>query len=225
MNSKVKILIVDDEVLIAEYIKDVLLSLNFKLLNLAHTKEEAFHEIKLFKPDLVLLDIRMENELDGIEIAQEINSNFKIPFIFITAHSDKEIIEKALNTMLSGYITKPIKKMDVFAAINLAIKKAEVVDEQFLNFKDGYDTIKLSFNDILYTESDGNYINVITLQKKYAIRNSLEWFISNMPKNGFEKVQRSYVVNLKKVHKATSKSLFINDIEIPISRGKQIDLG
>lgn len=225
MNSKVKILIVDDEVLIAEYIKDVLLSLNFKLLNLAHTKEEAFHEIKLFKPDLVLLDIRMENELDGIEIAQEINSNFKIPFIFITAHSDKEIIEKALNTMPSGYITKPIKKMDVFAAINLAIKKAEVVDEQFLNFKDGYDTIKLSFNDILYAESDGNYINVITLQKKYAIRNSLEWFISNMPKNGFEKVQRSYVVNLKKVHKATSKSLFINDIEIPISRGKQIDLG
>jgi two-component system response regulator LytT len=225
MNNSIKILIVDDEVLIAEFIKDVLMSLDFKLLCLVHTKEDAIKEIGVFKPDLILLDIRMENELDGIEIAKEINSNFKIPFIFITAHSDKEIIEKALNTMPSGYITKPIKKMDVYAAINLAIKKAEVVDEQFLTFKDGYDIIKLSFNDILYVESEGNYINIFTLQKKYAIRNSLEWFISNMPKNGFEKVQRSYVVNMKKVHRATSKSLFINDIEIPISRGKQIDLG
>jgi DNA-binding LytR/AlgR family response regulator len=224
MNSKVKILIVDDEVLIAEFIKDVLMSLDFKLLSLAHTKEDAIKEINVFKPDLILLDIRMENEFDGIEIAKEINSNFKIPFIFITAHSDKEIIEKALNTIPSGYITKPIKKMDVYAAINLAIRKTEVVEEQFITFKDGYDTVKLSFNDILYAESEGNYINIFTLQKKYAIRNSLEWFISNMPKNGFEKVQRSYVVNMKKVHRATSKSLFINDIEIPISRGKQIDL-
>lgn len=224
MNNLIKILIVDDEVLIAEFIKDVLMSLDFKLLSLAHTKEDAIKEINVFKPDLILLDIRMENEFDGIEIAKEINSNFKIPFIFITAHSDKEIIEKALNTIPSGYITKPIKKMDVYAAINLAIRKTEVVEEQFITFKDGYDTVKLSFNDILYAESEGNYINIFTLQKKYAIRNSLEWFISNMPKNGFEKVQRSYVVNMKKVHRATSKSLFINDIEIPISRGKQIDL-
>lgn len=224
MDNNLRILVVDDEVLIAEYLKDVLLTLDFKSITLAHSQEQALNEIDRFKPDLVVLDIRMQAELEGIAIADEINRSFKIPFIFITAHSDKEIIQKALQTNPAGYITKPFKKMDVFAAINMAIKSANVL-EKSITFKDGYSSIKLNVNDIFYVESEGNYIQIYSIQKKYTIRYSLEWFLENVSESQFKKVHRSYVINLAKVEKTTSKSVFINSIEIPVARNKKVDLG
>ena len=107
-----KILIVDDEVLIAEYLKDVLYSLDFTAVQLAHDCAEAFLMIARKKPDLILLDIRMNRELEGIEIAKILNDEHQIPFIFITAHSDKEIISKALEMSPLGYLIKPFKKME-----------------------------------------------------------------------------------------------------------------
>ncbi len=155
--SETRILVVEDEVLIAEYIKEVLTALLFSNIKLAHTKEQALLEIERFKPELILLDIRMEHELEGITLAQKINELYQIPFVFITAHSDKQIIEKALNTNPSGYITKPFKKIDVYAAINLALKKAKENEKRILIFKDGHLTTKLPFDSILYVESEGNY--------------------------------------------------------------------
>jgi two-component system, LytTR family, response regulator LytT len=221
---KTKILIVDDEVLIAEYIQETLSSLGFQTIKLAHDKEQTLSKIESFKPELVLLDIRMEEELEGIELAKLLNEEYHIPFLFITAHSDKGTIEKALDTNPLGYITKPVKKMDMFAAINLAIKQIELNAKRTLVFKDGYTNVKLFFDDILYVESARNYIYIFTREKKYAIRNSLEWFIQSVPKEEFAKVHRSFVVNTKKISKRGSKTLFIGSIELPTSRRLQVNL-
>jgi DNA-binding LytR/AlgR family response regulator len=224
MNSDFKILIVDDEVLIAEFLKDELISLGYQHIALAHNKKQAFALVNVFKPQLILLDIRMKSEREGIEIAEEINQKYKIPFIFITAHSDKEIVQQALGTKPAGYITKPFKQIDVYAAVHLVETGSENNQEKFLVFKDGYMNIRVSIDDVLYAQSDDNYIHIYTTAKKYTVRNTLEWFKENTPQELFHRTHRSYIVNITKINKSTSKSVFINDIEIPVSRGNQIKL-
>lgn len=222
MKSDFRILIVDDEVLIAEFLKDELMALGYKNIYLAHNRKQAFSKINAFNPQVVLLDIRMKNEREGIEIAEEIDKSYNIPFVYITAHSDKEIVKLALSTKPSGYITKPFKQIDVYAAVKLAETNSEKINERFLVFKDGYASIKLSVDDILYIQSDDNYIHIFTIHKKYTLRNTMEWFISNTPEELFHRTHRSYIVNITKINKSTSKSVFINDLEIPVSRGNQI---
>ncbi len=224
MKNLFKILIVDDEVLIAEFLKDVLTGLGYAQLMLAHNRRQAIIQLEEFKPDLVLLDIRMKEELEGIQIAERINQEFKIPFIYITAQSDKEIIGKALSTKPAGYITKPFKQADVFAAIRLVEENAESSSEKFLVFKDGYDTIKLSVDDVLYAKSNDNYIDVYTTTKKYTLRYTLDWLCENTPDGMFHRTHRSAVVNITKITRATSKSVFIGEVEIPVSRGNQVKL-
>jgi two-component system, LytTR family, response regulator LytT len=220
----IKILVVDDEVLIAEHLKDILISLGFENIKLAHNQQQALTSIAVFNPEIILLDIRMESELVGIGIAQKVAKMYKIPFIFITAHSDKEIIQKALQTKPAGYITKPVKKMDVYAAITIAIKNLEIPEEKLLIFKDGHAIVKLSIDEIFYAKGEGNYIDIVTAGKKYTIRNSLDWFMGNMPEDQFVRIHRSYVVNIKKIDKQTSNNVYIKGNAIPVSRNMQIDL-
>lgn len=166
MSNFTNILIVEDEVLIAEFLKDVLVSFGFQKLRLAHNSTTAFLEIEKYRPDLILLDIRMKTKLEGILIAEKINENYQIPFIFITAHSDTEILEKALTTNPKGYITKPFKKVDVFAAIQLAVKKNENEKEiPMLVFKDNHSQISISTSEILYAKIEGNYLDIVTEKK------------------------------------------------------------
>jgi two-component system response regulator LytT len=221
MNSDFKILIVDDEVLIAEFLKDELISLGYKHIALAHNKKQTFALVNAFKPQLILLDIRMKSEREGIEIAEELNKAYNIPFIFITAHSDKEIVKQALGCKPAGYITKPFKQIDVYAAVHLVETSAEELSERFLIFKDGYADVKVSLDDVLYAQSDDNYIHVFTTTKKHTVRNTLEWFKENTPVELFHRTHRSYIVNSTKITKSSSKSVFINEIEIPVSRGNQ----
>lgn len=224
MNSDFKILIVDDEVLIAEFLKDELTALGYQNIYLAHNRKQTFSKINECNPQLILLDIRMKNEREGIEIAEEINKFYNIPFIFITAHSDKEIVKQALATQPAGYITKPFKQMDVYAAVHLVETNSEKITEKFLVFKDGYADVKLLVDDILYAQSDDNYIHVFTTTKKHTVRNTLEWFKESVPQELFHQTHRSYIVNITKITKSNSKSIFINDIEIPVSRGNQVKL-
>jgi two-component system response regulator LytT len=219
-----KILIVDDEVLIAEYLKDVLQTLDFTSVQLAHDCEEALLMINRKRPDLILLDIRMNRELEGIDIAKILNDEHQIPFIFITAHSDKEIISKALEMSPLGYLIKPFKKMEVFAALNIAMTAIKKKEVDFITFKDGYETVKLLIPDILYVVSEGNYIKIISTTKKYVIRYSLKWFKENTLNKGFEQVHKSYIINTTKVDRVTSKSVTIGEVEIPTSRNKSIEL-
>lgn len=222
MSSTFKILIVDDEVLIAEFLKDELFALGYNNVVLAHNRQQALGKIEDHKPSLVLLDIRMKNEREGIEIAEEINKNFKIPFIYITAHSDKEIVQLALSTKPAGYITKPFKQMDVYAAVHLVETNLESINEKYLVFKDGYADVKISVDDILYVQSDDNYIHINAVNRKFTIRNTMEWFKENTPQELFHRTHRSYIVNVTKITRSTSKSVFINEIEIPVSRGNQV---
>jgi two-component system, LytTR family, response regulator LytT len=223
MSSNFKILIVEDEVLIAEFLKDELETLGYSNIEMAHNSKQAFEKIDAFNPDVVLLDIRMHTEREGIEIAEKINESYQTPFIFITSHSDKEIVQQALGTKPAGYITKPFKKMDVYASVHIVETDLKKTQEQFLQIKDGHTSVKIPFDDILFIQSDDNYVQIVTIQKKYLLRKSMEWMNENTPNDIFQRTHRSYIVNKTKITKITTKSAFIEGFEIPISRGNKIN--
>jgi two-component system response regulator LytT len=218
MNA-VKILVIEDEVLIAEHIKDYLVSFGFSQVFLAHTRKLAIQSIEYLKPDLVLLDLHLQQPKDGLEIARLLDEAGTPPYIFVTANADILIIQEALHSKASAYITKPVKKSDLFASIQIALKAIAEPENSFLVIKENNANVKLGLEEILYIESSSNYINIFTKTQKIITRQSLEWVELQLPENYFMRIHRSYIINLREVQRANSKSVFIGDKEIPISRG------
>lgn len=216
--SAVKILVIDDEVLIAELIKNYLVSFGFSEIYLAHTRKTAIEAMEHIQPDLVLLDLHLQQPKDGLDIAKIIDEQGKPPYIFITANADMLIIQEAIHTKASSYITKPVKKADLFASIQIALKANTKPETSFLLIKENNSNVKLNYDEILYIESNSNYINIFTRTQKIMTRQSLDWAEQELPENQFMRIHRSYIVNIRAVQRTHSKSVFIGEIEIPISR-------
>jgi two-component system, LytTR family, response regulator LytT len=216
-NRNKKILIAEDEIIIAEFISDLLYEMGFSQICMAHDYESIIQLIISEKPDLVLLDIRMDDQLVGLTIGEHLFSEYHIPFIYITANSEYSIMEKAVLTKPLGYITKPIRPSDLFAMVSIALSPA-IVETEMLTFKDGYSVVRLNLNDIFYIQSDGNYLTIFSKDKKYVIRQTLEWIHDQLDKSIFLRGHRSYIINVKKVEKLGNRSVIINHQELPISR-------
>jgi len=121
--EKIKILIVEDEVIVAKDIGDTLLSLGYSVTGTASSAEEALDLSELTEPDIVLMDIMLEGELDGTEAAEIIRSRFNIPIIFLTAYSNDNTLQRAKTTNPYGYILKPFQETDLYTTIEIALHK------------------------------------------------------------------------------------------------------
>lgn len=119
--SAIRILIVEDEPLIAENIAMYLNNHDFTVSGIAYDDEEAFNELKNNPPDAALLDVNLESVKDGIHIAEYINENNRIPFVFLTSYSDKTIVERAKKTNPSGYIVKPFNEQTLYTTLEIAL--------------------------------------------------------------------------------------------------------
>jgi DNA-binding NarL/FixJ family response regulator len=119
--SKLKILIVEDEPVIAENISIYLDNNDFEVSGIAYDSDEAFEQLKHNTPDAVILDINLESEKDGIDIAGYINKNIQVPFLFLTSYADKNTLEKAKAVQPGGYIVKPFNERTLLASLEIAI--------------------------------------------------------------------------------------------------------
>ncbi len=124
--TNAKIMIVEDEWIAAEDTQYRLQDLGYTVSSLASTGKEAIQKAEEDKPDLVLTDIVLEGEMDGIEVAKQIYSCFDIPFIYLTAYADDKILERVKITEPFGYIVKPFTNEDLKIAIELALYKHKV---------------------------------------------------------------------------------------------------
>ncbi len=134
--EKAKILIVEDETIIAMEIENQLQSLGYEVTSIVDNGDNAIEKAEEDKPDLVLMDIRIKGKMDGIEAAGIIQTRFGIPVMFSTAHLDEERLERVKLTMPSGYILKPIQEKNLKVTLEMALysakadaqrKKAEVL--------------------------------------------------------------------------------------------------
>ncbi len=241
MNRSFKILIVDDEVLIAQDLKETLEAVGYKSVYRANGYAKAIEIINLNSIDLVMLDINLNHKFTGLDLAEFINKNYQIPFIYLTSYSDNDTIDRVKHTKPIGFLLKPFSETLLLATIEIALfnyysNKEEVgigadlaIHEEDnyeffvgnnLIFKDKKFFIKIPLIDVLWFESDKNYIDVITVDKKYTIRSSLKKLMENLP-DSFIKCHRQYIINLKHVKGFNSNFISIGDFKIPLSRSEQ----
>jgi DNA-binding NarL/FixJ family response regulator len=119
--SELKILIIEDEPVIAENISMYLNNADFTVSGIAYDDEEAVSQLHNNTPDAVILDINLDSSIDGIQIADYINKNFRLPFLFLTSYSDKETLQRAKRVEPSGYIVKPFNGQTLLASLEIAI--------------------------------------------------------------------------------------------------------
>jgi two-component system, response regulator PdtaR len=118
-----RILIVEDEHIVAMGIKRMLKGLGYTVTGVASSGEDAISKAESTFPDLVLMDIMLKGELDGVEAAQEIKERFDIPVVYLTAYSDSNILERVKKTGPFGYIVKPFDEKDLHSNIEIALHR------------------------------------------------------------------------------------------------------
>ncbi len=126
-----QILVVEDEMITANDIKNSLEKAGYQVPAIVSTGEDAIKKTEEFKPDIVLMDIKLEGKMDGIDAAEIIQSNFNIPVIYLTAYSDKKTVERVKTTQPQGYILKepfgflhkPFDENVLFTAIDIILKR------------------------------------------------------------------------------------------------------
>ena len=218
MKNSFNILIVEDELMIAEMTKEMLLGLKYSVIGIAKNNDEA--QMFLSKSndiDLVILDINLNDRKSGIDIGEKINEKYKIPFVYLTSYSDPSTIKKAAKTTPEAYILKPFTKSDLYTTIEI-IKARKNQNSSSIIVKDGDMTVKIDSSDINYIKSDNNYIEISTEEKKYVVRNSIDNFLDELSNSNFIRVHGSYAVNIMKIDAVNGQYILIGNIKCPLSR-------
>ena len=213
------ILLVEDDFLNRRLSKKVLLENGYDVFEAKNT-QEALDILKKESITFVILDINLgENEKDGISLGQIIKDKFSIPFIYLTAYENPDIIGRAISTSPYSYLTKPFKNSDLIAAVEIAIRQSTDLPKRkpFIYVKDGEYTVELSADKINFIESEGNYLIFYTNDKIYKLRSTIKNIMSELSTNTFVQTHRAYIVNKNKIEKFNNKNLIIKDTVIPIS--------
>lgn len=231
-----RILIVEDEPFIAENLQEMLGIFDYEDTEVANSASQAIKCIKASRPELVLLDVKIKGDQDGIELGQIIKEQFEIPFVYITSYSDKETIDRAKQTQPLGFIVKPFTKDDVYAAIEVALfnrhrnlagpKKSPFPENNMNNFgneaifvKIDNKLVKMKYDDILYVHSQSNIMQVYTRkQGMFKLRSSLINILHQLPKDRFLRVQKSYIVHADAITAIDTSNIYIDEVAIPIGR-------
>lgn len=231
-----RILIVEDEFIIAANLKQMLEDLGYEPYAPAGSKIEALEFLNNYEVDLAILDINLNGKHEGIEVGKYINENTHIPFIYLTSNSDKATIDEAKHTCPRSYLIKPFTEENIYSAIEMAVANTkpneENKDEEKLNIlqdsffiKLGTKYFKVDINNILYFEADGKMMNIYTFQQqKFSIRCSLESLLNQLKNYNFFRVHRSFCINSKYLEVINSEFVIVNNIQIPIGRNYRDEL-
>lgn len=148
--KKVKILVVEDESILALDIQGYLKSFGYKVAAVADKGEIAVKLAKKHQPDLVLMDIRLKGEMDGIDAGEQIWQTLRIPIIYLTAYAEKATLERAKKTMPYGYILKPFDSRDIQTAVEIALSK-HAEEMQVREKRDWLNKVLTSLGDAVIT--------------------------------------------------------------------------
>lgn len=183
MNSKIRILIVEDQAIVVKDIENKLISLGYEVAAHTGSGNEAVLFASELKPDLVLMDIKLDGDLDGITTAMQIHDKLDIPIIYITAYSDEDTLKRARETHPIGYILKPFEERDIQTNIEIGYYKHKI-EKKLSDEKENFRQLTENINEMLWICSadfkDVIYINP-ALEKTFnitidQIKNSPELF-------------------------------------------------
>lgn len=188
------------------------------LVGMFTNPHEALTFLKDNFVDLIFLDINMPG-ISGLQFVEKLQT--KPYIIFTTAYSEYAI--DSYNFEAIDYLLKPIEFDRFYKAINKVKKQIQLNSLQqdsllnkFIFVKDGYKQIKIGIEDILYVQSEGNYLNIVSVNEKVLVRMTFQSIMEKLPANLFFRVHLSYVVNFSHIQKIEDNQIFIHDAKIPI---------
>lgn len=237
MEQPIKILIVEDNVIIADDMQSMLEEIGYEIVDNVIVYEQAEEVLKNKQVDLVLIDIILASDKTGIDLGKHIRENYNIPFIFVTSNSDRATVENAKTVKPNGYLVKPFEQQDLYTSIEIALSnfiysdKTEggpqgeedgVVSNSILKdsifVKKQHLYYRIQFEDIQFIKADNVYLEVNTKDKKFLVRSPLKDYLSKLPQNKFYRAHKSYIVNVDHIDAINSKDIMINNTLIPISK-------
>lgn len=237
MSQQTRILIVEDDMIIAANISLQLSKLGYEVTGIESRGEDAINHARENHPDLILMDINLKGKIDGIATAKSVQKFLDIPIIYLTANADEASFQKAKETHPYAFISKPFNKLNLERTIALVVEK---ISEESVERKTG-DTmvetledrifirsqnklVKVMLDEILFIEAERNYCNIITSDQIFTIVSPLSAFCEKMVSKDFLRVHRSFVVNIKKLDAVADSHLEINRKVIPVGKMFKDDL-
>ncbi|GGG46437.1 hypothetical protein GCM10011414_15100 [Croceivirga lutea] len=226
--DKVSILVVEDEILIAESICKNLTALGYEVFEPVLNYTDALAAIKLKKPDIAILDIQLSGQKSGIDLGKKIQDDYDFPFLFLSSNVDSLTVDEAKKVNPQAYLVKPFTKNELYTAVELALynyaKITGSVEDENLLINDALflksDGVfsKIGFDDIIYVKSAHVYIEIFLKDgSKKLVRCSLNDIIEKLG-NYFVRVHRGFIVNSRSITGIKNDSLMLDEIEIPIGK-------
>lgn len=199
MKYKFNILIVEDELLIAWDIKELLEGLDFNVI-IVKDYISAINSINIEKPDLVIIDVYLGEGNSGIDLGNQLLDEYYIPFIYLTSYNDVKTVEKLIKTRPCGFITKPFKKIDLLATVKIAINSNCQNKLGLIKFKNSFDTeatylIKKVLNYIDENIESKIEIDDLVALTKWSKHHFVRMFTSQLNISPY-----CYVLNIKIEH-------------------------
>lgn len=244
--EQIQILVIEDEAILAMDLSDTLEEEGYYVIGIANNGRKALELYKTQRVDLVICDIQLKGDWDGIETIGFIQAIRPVPVIYTTALSDKKTLERAKQTFPSAYLTKPILVNNLRIAIELALfnfSHKQVLSTQddaaelngilekdapsretilridnLIFIKHNYQFVKILLEDILYLEADGAYTTIVTNDRKYAIRLTISTLLERLNEVHLTRVHRSFAVHIKKVEGFSDREITIGKHIVPLGR-------
>ncbi|MGN6339971.1 MAG: LytR/AlgR family response regulator transcription factor [Ginsengibacter sp.] len=231
MDQLVKILVVEDELLVGSRIASKLASFGYEVTGVLPHGDKAISHVKENNVNIILLAIDLKGKTDGIETAKEIQKHFSVPVVYLTANADEAILRKAKIIKPSVCNSKPCnlqhaielticrmaeKQTDLIVAVeNNDSRHCILKDRIFIRSRDKM--MKIMVPDILYIEADRNYSQVFTKQKEYLLSLTLKAIEQKLSVDTFVRIHRSYIINVLQVDEVAENHVIIGPKAIPMS--------
>lgn len=247
--TKANVLVVEDEFIVSKDIQSSLKKLGYNVIGAAPSGEKALEILAENTPDIVLMDIMLKGEMNGIETAEIVRNQYAIPVIYLTAYADESTLSKAKVTEPYGYILKPFKEIDLHTSIEMALykhKKEQEVEKErdmlyslvenkekeaanqldFIFVKSNSKLVKLKASDIYFIEALKDYVVINTGEARYTIHSTMKDIETKLGGDQFIRVHRSFIVRLDKIASIDFPNLQLeNDRKlIPIGGSYRDDL-
>jgi DNA-binding NarL/FixJ family response regulator len=237
-NSQYKIMIVEDEAVIALRLQKMLTRMGYHVIGISYTGDEALEKAGSLRPDLILMDIMLPGETDGIKAAEGVKSKLDIPVIFLTAYSEDKIIERAKKAEPYGYILKPFQDREIRAVIEVALHKKEIeeklrkahdklerrVKERTLELNTTLETLKRSEAELAHHKLVLERLNqelMDTNQALSVLANNIDKEKQKLEKHFFTLCNGKIIPILKDLQKDAHCQKWQADLELMISYLKE----
>jgi two-component system, response regulator PdtaR len=248
--EKINILIVEDESIVAMDLSAGLAHSGYHVAGIADNAVDARGLYEQNEVDIVLMDINLIGEKDGVDTVIDLMKIKQCPVIYLTAFTDNVTVERVKKTYPAAFLTKPYSIANVRIAIDLAINSFAALKEEqqagkviplqagaeaaakspstdketilqindCMFIKQNYQFVKIKVSDILYVESDNNYVRIITNSNLFALRLSLNQLLEKIIFSQLVRIHRSFAVNIHAIKSFTEQDVLVGDKELPIGK-------